>query len=408
MFKNKKEYTDQRKALLEKAEAFLNSGNVEEYEKVETEIKNLDEKFEKYAQAQANINALKDGESKSNIALMTGDNKLDMQTKDSISEPEDKFSTLEYRKAFMNFCKTGVMDKTFRNDDTYTGADDAGSVIPTTILQEIISKMEAYGNIYSRVRKISVKGGVDVPILSLKPTATWIGEDAVSNRKKIQINTKVSFSYYGLECRIAVSLLADTTTLDIFERTVKQLLTEAMVKALDTAIIKGTGDGQPTGITVDSRIPADNVITLTSKEFITWDGWKKKVFAKIPLAYRAGGNFIMAAGTFEGYIDGMTDANGQPIGRVNYGITSGQQERFAGKEVILVEDDIIAPYESAGTGDIVAIFCKLSDYCINSNMQLKMFRWLDHETNQWVDKAILIADGKILDPNGVLIIKKGA
>jgi hypothetical protein len=37
-----------------------------------------------------------------------------------------------------------------------------------------------------------------------------------------------------------------------------------------------------------------------------------------------------------------------------------------------------------------------------------MYRWLDHDTNQWVDKAILVADGKILDPNGVLIIKKGA
>jgi hypothetical protein len=41
-------------------------------------------------------------------------------------------------------------------------------------------------------------------------------------------------------------------------------------------------------------------------------------------------------------------------------------------------------------------------------MQLAMYRWLDHDTNQWVDKALLIADGKILDPNGVMIIKKGA
>ena len=116
----------------------------------------------------------------------------------------------------------------------------------------------------------------------------------------------------------------------------------------------------------------------------------------------------MAAGTFEGYIDGMVDANGQPIGRVNQGITGAPQERFNGREVLLVEDDIVAPYDSASTGDVVAVFCKLSDYCINSNMQMAVYRWMDHDNNQWVDKAILINDGKLLDPNGVMIIKKGA
>jgi HK97 family phage major capsid protein len=115
----------------------------------------------------------------------------------------------------------------------------------------------------------------------------------------------------------------------------------------------------------------------------------------------------MASGTFEGHIDGMVDANGQPIGRVNQSIVDGPQERFGGRPVMLVEDDIIAPYDAAATGDVVAVFCKLSDYAINSNMQLRMFRWLDNDTNEWVDKAILICDGKILDANGVYLIKKG-
>ncbi len=404
MFKNKKDYLDKRNALIEEAQNLLNEGKLQEYETKEKEIKDLDEQYEKFAKAQANMNALKDvkigGDAKDLF-----DGKADFGKK---PEPEDKYNSIEYRKAFMNFCKTGVMPQEFRNVDTYTGTADASAVIPTTIMQEIIKEMKSYGQIFSRVRKTNIMGGVEVPILSLKPTATWIGEDAVSDRQKVTANTKVTFSYYGLECKVAVSLLADVTTLDIFESTITQLIVEAMTKALDIAIIKGTGSGQPTGITVDTRIPADNIITLAAADFVKWDSWKKKVFAKIPLAYRAGGSFIMAAGTFEGYIDGMVDANGQPIGRVNYGITDGPQERFGGREVILVEDDVIAPYESAAVGDVVAVFCKLSDYCINSNMQMSMYRWLDHDTNQWVDKAILIADGKILDPNGVLIIKKGA
>jgi len=147
---------------------------------------------------------------------------------------------------------------------------------------------------------------------------------------------------------------------------------------------------------------------LTDAEFKDWGAWKKKVFGKIPLSYRAGGLFIMAAGTFEGYIDGMQDANGQPVARVNYGITQGAQERFGGKEVLLVEEDVVVSYDAAAVGDVVAVFMNPSDYCINSNMQMSMYRWLDHDTNQWVDKAILINDGKLLDAAGVLLIKKGA
>ncbi|WP_028609728.1 phage major capsid protein [Paenibacillus harenae] len=322
----------------------------------------------------------------------------------------DKYATIEYRKAFMEFAKTGkAIPAGFEaRADAFTVVTDAAAVVPTTILDEMIRKLSVYGQIFSRIRTLNIEGGVSVPILSLKPVATWINETTPSDRQKVQSNTSVQFSYYGLECKVAISLLAKTVTLASFESTIVQLIVEAMTKAIDIAIIKGAGTASPLGITVDTRIPAANIVDLTAAEAGTWAAWKKEVFAKIPLAYRAGGSFIMAAGTFETYIDGMVDANGQPIGRVNYGITDGPQERFSGKEVILVEDDVIAPFDTAATGDVIAVFCKLSDYAINSNMQLAMYRWLDHDTNQWVDKAILIADGKILDPNGVIIVKKAA
>jgi len=326
---------------------------------------------------------------------------------------EDPYNTIEYRKAFMSYITRGQVTEDLLGVnqpelrlDAYTGTTDVSAVIPTTIMNELIEKLEEYGEIFRRVRKTNIQGGVDVPILSLKPTAEWITEAAPSDRKKVQSNTKVQFSYYGLECKVAMSLLASITSLNMFEREITRLLVEAMVEAMDKAIIAGSGDGAPLGITVDERVPNGNIITLTADDVARWDSWKKKVFAKIPLKYRARGSFIMASGTFEGYIDGMVDANGQPIGRTNYGITNGTQERFGGREVLLVEDDVIAPYDSANSDDVIAVFCKLSDYCINSNMQLTMFKWTDHDTNQIVDKAILVADGKLLDANGVMIIKK--
>lgn len=322
-------------------------------------------------------------------------------------EPEDRYATLEYRKAFMDYCRTGNMTPELRAN-AMTGTGDVSAIIPSTILNEVIQKISSYGQIFNRVRKLNVKGGLTIPILSLKPAATWIGESAVSDKQKVQINTNISFSYYGLECKISTSLLADTVSLSGFENTVTDLITEAMIKALDQAVLNGTGTGRPLGITKDTRVAAAQIVTLTSAEFAKWDAWKKKVFAKMPLSYKAGAAFYMASGTFEGYIDGMVDSNGQPVGRVSYGIADGPQERFGGKEVVLVEDDIIAPYADAVVGDVVAVYVDLKNYGFNSNMQMTMYRYFDHDTNEWVDKAILIADGKLIDPNGVVIIKKGA
>lgn len=328
-------------------------------------------------------------------------------------EPEDVYGTVAYRMAFMEFAKTGRVTPELRavaeqRADAMTTTTDVSAVIPSTILKEVIHKITVYGQVFNRVRKLNVKGGVSIPILSLKPVATWIGEATPSDKQKVTANTNLIFSYYGLECKVSVSLLADTVTLEGFETTITDLIVEAMVKAMDLAIIKGTGTGTPLGITIDNRVPAGQVVTLTPADFALWSAWKKKVFAKMPLAYKAGATFLMASGTFEGYIDGMTDSTGQPIGRVNYGIADGPQGRFGGKEVIEVEDDVIANYDDAAVGDVVAVYCNLKNYGFNSNMQLTMFRYFDHDTNEWVDKAILIADGKLIDPNGVVIVKKGA
>lgn len=321
---------------------------------------------------------------------------------------DNKFDSVEYRTAFMEFCKTGKMPDAEYRLDAYTDIAEGAALIPTTIMNEVVKKITTYGTLFAKVRKLNVKGGVNFPILSLKPTASWITEAAPGARQKITANTSVSFSYFGLEVKIATSLLADAVTLAIFEGLLTSLVAEAMAKALDIAIMNGAGTTEPVGIAKDARVPAGQIVTLSPSEFIDYSAWKKKVIGKIPVGYRAGGSWIMAAETFEGYIDGMVDANGQPVGKVNYGIADGPQERFNGKEVLLVEDDVVEPYSTASTTDVVAVFCNLQDYVVNSNLQIQVYRWLDQDKNQYVDKAILIADGKLVDPNGVVIVKKGA
>ena len=41
----------------------------------------------------------------------------------------------------------------------------------------------------------------------------------------------------------------------------------------------------------------------------------------------------------------MVDSNGQPLARVNYGIENGESYRFGGKEVEIVEPEVIKDWD---------------------------------------------------------------
>lgn len=406
LLNNKKEQRDNlNKALIESESKEERTAIGETLNKLAEEIRDveamLDEVDEPAAEPAA-AGAEPAGNARSFVAGMTMPNGAKQDKRKN-----DPFDTEEYRTAFMEFVCRGKAIPAELRADAVTTTGDAAAVIPTTILKEIIKEVKSYGNLYAAVRKLNVQGGVQIPVLSLMPTASWIGETTDSDTQKLQANTSISFSYFGLECKIAQTLLASVTTLDMFQQLFVPLAVEAMAKALDIAIMNGSGSGQPTGITKDSRVPSANVITLPAADFASWEGWKKKVFAKMKKSYRNGA-FYMAQSTFDGYIDGMVDKNGQPIGRVNYGIDGGETYRFGGKHVETVEEDVIKDYESAATGDVVAVFVDLKNYGLNSNMEMQVHKWIDRDTNTVKNQVIMICDGKLIDPNGVLIIKKGA
>lgn len=328
-------------------------------------------------------------------------------TRDHTEDPAD---TPEYRTAFMNYVCRGVQipdnltANITRRDDGPTTTADVGAVIPTTIWNEIIQKMESYGNVYALVTKLDVQGGLAIPILSFKPEATWIGETETSKEQKLPANETVTFNYFGVECKISQTLLASVTTLDAFQKLFVPLATEAIVKAIEIAIFNGNGTNQPTGITKDTRIKGANIIELSPEE-MTWAGWHR-VKGKMKKAYRKG-TFFMNQSTFDEKIDGMEDESGQPVGRTNYGINGEETYRFMGKDVESVEDECLPSYDDAKVGDVFAVFMTPKDYLINSNMQMRIVKWEDHDTNEIKNKCILICDGKLGDTNGVLLIKKG-
>ena len=381
----------------------------DELSAVITELQNDDDTSDDDTTEETQSKETDDGEQRSNTPKNTQTRGFNpMGLGNSSQKSTDIYDSVEYRTAFMDYvCRSTPIPAQFKQkrDNQVTTTTDASAVIPTTLMNEIIRGMSAYGNIWEKVRKLNVQGGVEFPILTLCPTATWIGETTPSEDQKLQANKTISFKYFGVECKIAQTLLCNVTTLEVFQELFVPLATEALIKAIEIAIFKGDGTTQPLGILNDTRVPSTNIIELTEDEISSWEAWHKKVFAKMKKKYRTG-EFVMAQGTFDGYIDGMVDSTGQPIGRVNYGIDGAEIYRFSGKTVETIEDDILPSWEDASNGDVVAVFIKWDNYVINSNLQLTVNKWRDYDTNEIKNQVILICDGKILDANGVLIIKK--
>lgn len=322
---------------------------------------------------------------------------------------EDKTSTMEYRQAFMNFVQKGT-PMTMRNGEVINTAD-TGAAIPMTVMNEVINTVrKRYGNLYAKVRKMSVRGGVEFPIGALQASFKWINESTVSPRQKVGNLAKVSFGYHTAEIRIAQTFLSSLLTLSSFEAKLTEIIAIAYLQAMDEGIVNGSGEGQMLGILNDARVT--NTVTMTAAEFSDWTKWRKKFFATLPLGYRAG-SFIFPMATVDAYLETMADSNNNPIFRqatgldVNDGDASAPNGRFFGRAIDIVEPDIIADFDSASQGDVVGIYWQPDEYAINENFGFTMRRYFDEETNEWVDKAIVVVDGKILNPTGYVKIIKG-
>lgn len=323
---------------------------------------------------------------------------------------ESYLDTIEYRQAFANYVRTGKWE--YEQRDASAGmvtTADIGKIIPNTIMNEVIKELKSYGNLYNRVRKLNVPGGVEFPIEDLIPTVSWITETTVSdNQSAPELKQSVSFGYHIAEAKIAQSLLSQVVSLAMLESEIAKLLAEAFIKEFDRIIISGSGAGQPLGILNDTRVLAKNKITMAAADAVDWSKWREKLFAKIPLSYRAGGVLVMTVDTWEGLICTMKDSNNRPIYTETYDVNTGAPTyRFNGKEVVLIENDLgIADYSTATSGQPYMLYFKPTDYAINSNLQIGFKRYFKEDDNKWVNKGLCIMDGKLLDVNSCYIIKK--
>lgn len=335
------------------------------------------------------------------------------------SEDVDTRSTMEYRKAFKDYIQRGVVNKEVlefeQRASTGTSAD-LGVLIPTTVIQEIIKDVEkVYGSIYSKVKKTNLKGGVKYPLGSFSATFNRITEaQGTSSRQHAgEVTGYVEFSYNIGEIRLARTLLEVVLSVEAFEREFAQVIASTYIEAMDKEIIRGVAaNNQCEGILteaakVNSRIAADHVISFTAAEIADWTKWESKLFAQIPLSLENSfTEFVMAKQTYVSNLCTLKDNNNQPINKAGFDVTD-KQYKFNEYPVNRVEKDIFKDFDSCADGEYFGmLWLPEKAYAINSNLDFYVVDYFDQETNQYVKKALVINDGKVLDPKYIYLLKK--
>ena len=440
-FENKlRRLTEQRNAIKAKADA---ATTVEELRALTSQLGDLDTEIRDIEAALAEFSEQREQEPQetetrakvpADAPLVNGQivGAFRAATQTEQRENENPLESMEYRTAFKNYIQRGVAipAELRQRIDNYRASlpieqrsgvasttADTGAAIPITIVREIINTVrKRYGNLYAKVRKTAVMGGVKYPIGALEAQFSWITEGTVSPKKKAGSLYDVTFGYNTAEIRIAQSFLSQIVTMEAFEAEVVRVMAVAYARAMDYGIINGTGDGQMTGILNDPNVAAlsgTNVVTMTAAQMSDWTQWRKRFFAKIPLGYRYG-EFIFANSTVDTYLETMADSNNNPIFRqatgleVNDGDALNPNGRFFGRNISLVEPDILPDFDTANANDVIGIFWQPEEYAINENFALAMRRYFDEDTNEWIDKALVVVDGKVLNPKGIYLIKKSS
>lgn len=407
----KKQYEEKRRQLMNEAQQLINAGDTEAAQKKMDEVTALDGQWDAIAQAQANFRALNQepeplfmpwmGNGQDNMANMTGGMEAFQASGEMHINQEDMYDSMDYRRSFMNYVLKGTPIPERFNEAGPTKTTDVGAVISPTVINRIVEKMEASGMILPLVTRTAYAAGAVIPTSSVKPTATWVAEGGTSEKQK-KTTGQIDIKGYKLRCAISMTLESSVMSLQVFEDVFVKNVSEAMVKALESAILNGDGSGKPKGVLKETAPEGQNV-DLGASDALTYQTLVD-MEAALPLEYENGAVWNMTKKTFMAFV-GVVDSDGQPIARVNYGISGKPERTLLGRRVVL--NTYMTSLGTAISADtVVAFLFDWSNYMLNTNYAMTVKTYEDNDTDDQVTKAVMICDGKTIGVNSLVTLTK--
>ena len=183
------EYIENRKNLVNEAQAMIDSGDLENAAAKNDEIKALDAKWDATKEALDNLAALSDEQRAYNVQELTGAkvengeavaridfNNQNMTEQQKMDSASDLYMTA-FAKALKGDTMTSAEVECFQmvNDYTHT-TGNTGVVVPTTFAQGIWDAVEADYPLWADVQKTYVKGNASIIKSTGSTDAAWYDE----------------------------------------------------------------------------------------------------------------------------------------------------------------------------------------------------------------------------------------
>ena len=222
----------------------------DEITKLEDEKAELEAELAEIEDEQPNNEEKEDGEKRKMAKKVQTRNNADVMTiRESLQ--------IENVRSFYQNIANAMVEKR-----SLTGAE---KVVPTEVIDRIESKLGDYSTLINEVTVEKIGGTGRAVIAGDIPEAIWfeIGKKALD-----ELEDKldgVELDGFGLGGYVAVPNIIIENSLINLASHVEDRLAKAIAKALDKAILKGTGTKQPTGVVVSApvanKVTSDGTIT---------------------------------------------------------------------------------------------------------------------------------------------------
>jgi len=254
---------------------------------------------------------------------LTGFNPITGMNFEAKQMPGDVLGSPEYRSAFFKSLLGQQIDtfeqKVFdagmkeaeKRANVFDTMTSATAVLPTTTLNEVISKARTQGGLIGVCRAFNIPSKVSVPVATPTDNASWHTEGQAVESQKSNI-TNVVFSGYEILKVMSMSVATRKMTIQAFEAYIVEELAQCVMGTVNNAIVNGTGVNQGMGIL----------------NGITWDTTNSFIYNKVSglqfldvvkapatlkQGYANGAVWAMNTATLYSQLYGLMDSTGRPV-----------------------------------------------------------------------------------------------
>lgn len=361
------EIVEELNKILAELEGMETPEEVEEAEKKVEELKDEKRRIESAIEKRRGIlDAVADG-SAGKVVKTFSQAKSEKRT----FSPESK----EYRRAYL----LNLQGKPLSVEER--AAITASSVIPTETMNKIVEKLEQTSALYNRITVTEIPGNVTYPRENAKNDAAWVAMATAATDSADSFDS-VSLSAYKLIKTIEIGADVSAMSIDAFESYIVNALAKKMNKAIENAIINGTGTNQPTGLLASGQITNTGTFTKAKMKY----GDLMAIIGALPTEYHNNACFVMPRVLFFNDVAGIETTTGAPA--IVMDPQSPAKFNVLGYPVII--DDCMA-------ADTI-IFGDMSYYALNwaKPIEIKSDDSVAFRTGSTVYRAMALADGKPL------------